>query len=63
MPARSNLGKSTGWQTDCHNILLKDRIDKMPVEKAVCCFLGKRRQARSEREAQRATGKGKKRKK
>ena len=28
-------------------------IDNMPVEKAVCRFLGKRRQTRSERGAQR----------
>jgi len=66
MPVSSNLGKSTGWhkcQTDCHNILHKDRIDNMPVEKTVCCFLGKRRQARREGGGQRATGEEKKKKK
>ena len=67
MPVSLNLGKSTGWhkcQTDCHNILHKDRIDSMPVEKTVCRFLGERRQAQSQRGAQRATGEGiKKRKK
>ena len=56
MPASSNLGKSTGWQTDCHNILHKDRIDKIPVEKAVCWFF---RQAKaSAKRARSATGNG-----
>lgn len=58
MPASSNLEKSTGWHKSkqtatTFSIRIWNMIDNMPVEKAVCCFLGKRRQTRSERGAQR----------